>query len=264
MDALNTAAAPDLPAVEFVVMDLGSLESVRKGAENFLSRSKRLNVLITNAGVMACPEGKTVDGFETQFGTNHLGHFLLFQLLKETLLSSSTSEFNSRVVAVSSSGHRAGDIHPENYNLEGEYDPWRAYGQAKTANILFANEIERRYGGRGLHGLSLHPGAIMETELSRHQSGGSSEQWDAMLADERFTMMQKNVGQGAATQVWAAVGKTLEGKGGLFLNDAQVATEASPDAPLFANGWSSYIWNEENAARLWKDSLKFVNLPQDQ
>jgi NAD(P)-dependent dehydrogenase (short-subunit alcohol dehydrogenase family) len=252
--------ASDFQPVEYVVMDLSSLESVREGAKDFLSRTNKLNILMNNAGVMACPEGKTADGFETQFGTNHIAHFLLFQLMLQTLLSSSTPEFKSRVISLSSSGHRAGDIHPDNYILEGEYEPWKAYGQSKTANALFANEIERRYGPKGLHAWSVHPGVIMDTELSRHQLEASSEQMESMLADERFKAIMKNTGQGASTQVWAAVAKELEGKGGMFLNDAQVASEADADAPLFLSGWGPHIWNKENAARLWEDSLKMVGM----
>jgi NAD(P)-dependent dehydrogenase (short-subunit alcohol dehydrogenase family) len=111
------------------------------------------------AGIMACPQGTTEDGFETQFGTNHLAHFLLFQLLKPTLLASSTPELHSRVVVLSSLGHRSAtvDFDDINYNKK-EYTPFGAYGQSKTANIWMANEIERRYGAHGLHGLAVHPG----------------------------------------------------------------------------------------------------------
>lgn len=156
------------PPVSVIEMSLDSFDSIKAGVKQFQSQSKQLNILLTNAGVMASPEGQTQDGFETQFGTNHLGHFLLFQLLKPTLLASSTSDFNSRVVSLSSSGHRMSNIEPDNYNLKGIYDPWKAYGQSKTANVLLANEITRRYGKKGLQGLSLHPGAISDTELSRH------------------------------------------------------------------------------------------------
>lgn len=110
---------------------------------------------------MATPQGKTKDGFETQFGTNHVAHFLLFQLLKPTLLASATPEFPSRVVSVTSFGHRAGPVRFDDYNFEkGEYNPFAAYGQSKTANIWFANEIERRYGSKNLHATSNHPGGI--------------------------------------------------------------------------------------------------------
>ena len=144
--------------VELIKLDMNSLDSVRACAEEFMSKSQKLNILINNAGVMRTPEGRTVDGFETQFGTNHLAHFLLFNLLKPALLAGSSPTFHSRVVNVSSTGHRYAEIQFDNFNLEGIYDPGHAYGQSKLANIYMANEIETRYGSQGLHGLSLHPG----------------------------------------------------------------------------------------------------------
>ena len=145
--------------VELIELDMNSLDSVRACADEFLSKSPKLNVLINNAGVMRTPEGKTVDGFETQFGTNYLAHFLLFNLLKPALLAGSTPAFHSRVVNVSSESHRLSEIHFDNLNLEnGAYDPGVAYAQSKVATIYMANEIETRYGPSGLHGLSLHPG----------------------------------------------------------------------------------------------------------
>jgi NAD(P)-dependent dehydrogenase (short-subunit alcohol dehydrogenase family) len=209
------------------------------------------------------PEEKTAGGFEMQFGVNHVAHFLLFQLLKDTLLASSTAGLKSRVVALSSSGHRAGGIHFDNYSLAGEYDPWTAYDQSKIANNLFVNELDRRYGPQGLHGLSVHPGVIMDTELSRHQTGTSNETMDAMLNDERFAKVQKSTGQGAATQVWAVVAKSLEGRGGIFLDNVAVAVEASPDAPMFGSGYLSRVYDKDEAARLWKDSLRFVNMSDE-
>jgi NAD(P)-dependent dehydrogenase (short-subunit alcohol dehydrogenase family) len=256
-------ASPDSQPIEVVVADLSSLQSVRDAAKDFLSRSQTLNVLLNNAGVMACPEEKTADGFEMQFDVNHVAHFLLFQLLKDTLLASSTAELKSRVVSLSSSGHRASGIHFDNYSLAGEYDPWKAYGQSKTANILFANELDRRYGPQGLHGLSVHPGVIMDTELSRHQTGTSNETMEAMLNDERFAKVTKSTGQGAATQVWAVVAKRLEGRGGMFLDNVAVATEAAHDAPIFGSGYLPRVYDKDQAARLWKDSLGFVDMSEE-
>lgn len=153
---------------------------------------------------------KTEDGFESQFGVNHLSHFLLFEQLKPLLLKSSAPEFNSRVVMVSSVGHLAGGIYPGSYTFETEeYTPWKAYGQAKTANIYMANEIERRYGSKGLHANSLMPGGIM-TGLQAHVDEEIKKGW------KDFTGM-KSQDQGAATTVLAAVGKELEGVGGIYL-----------------------------------------------
>ena len=242
--------------VELLNMDLTSLDSVRSAAEEIKSKTKILNILINNAGVMATPEGKTVDGFETQFGTNHLSHFLLFQLLKSTLLSSSTPTFNSRVVCVSSSGHRAGGIQFDNYNFEkGDYSPWAAYGQSKTANIYMANEIERRYGAKGLHGLSLMPGGI-ETGLQVHVQ----EQLAASMEAAKDYM--KSPEQGAATTVYAALSKEWEGRGGRYLEDCQEAREVDGAAPG-ALGYHPRAYNEEGEKKLWADSSKFVELKDD-
>lgn len=242
--------------VELLKMDLNSLDSVRSAAEDFKKKSKVLNILINNAGVMATPEGKTADGFETQFGTNHLAHFLLFQLLKPTLLSSSTPTFNSRVVCVSSSGHRAAGIRVDDYNFEkGDYSPWAAYGQSKTANIYMANEIERRYTEKGLHGLSLMPGGIM-TGLQVHVA----DQLAASLEAAKDYM--KSPEQGAATTVYAALSKEWEGKGGRYLEDCQEAAEADGRSAQ-ATGYHHRAYNVEGEKKLWADSLKFVGIADD-
>ena len=242
--------------VELFKMDLNSLDSVRTAVEEFKSKSKTLNILINNAGVMATPEGKTADGFETQFGTNHLSHFLLFQLLKPILLSSSTPSFNSRVVCVSSSGHRQGGIQFDNYNFErGDYSPWAAYGQSKTANIYMANEIERRYGAKGLHGLSLMPGGI-KTGLQVHVE----DQLAAAMKAAKDLM--KSPEQGAATTVYAALSKEWEGRGGRYLEDCQEAAEVG-SATLGASGYHPRAYDEEGEKRLWADSLKLVGIEDD-
>ncbi|KAK1968516.1 short chain dehydrogenase [Colletotrichum sublineola] len=246
--------------VEVIELDLGSLESVRRGAKEFLGKSDRLNVLINNAGVMACPKGKTVDGFETQFGTNHLGHFLLFQLLKPALLASSTPDFNSRVVSVSSMGHRRGRIQFEDLNFHGavEYDPWAAYAQSKLANILFANELDRRYGPSGLHALSLNPGGI-QTPLQRH----TAERMDALLKEPEIARCMKTPQQGAATSVWAAAAAELEGKGGKYLEDVAEAEEAAPEGWMARPGYVPSAYDPPTEKRLWTESLKLVGLEDD-
>ena len=242
--------------VELLKMDLNSLDSMRSAAEEFKKKSKTLNILINNAGVMATPEGKTADGFETQFGTNHLAHFLLFQLLKPTLLASSSPSFNSRVVCLSSSGHRAGGVRFDDYNFEkGDYAPFVAYGQSKTANIYMANEIERRYGPKGLHGLSVMPGGIM-TGLQVHVL----EQLTASVEAARDFM--KSPGQGAATTVYAALSKEWEGKGGRYLEDCQEAGEVEGTWSM-AMGYHPRAFNEEGEKKLWADSLKFVGIKDE-
>jgi len=156
---------------------------------------------------MATPKGKTQDGFETQFGTCHVAHFYLFQLLKSTLLASSSPTFPSRVVSVASFGHRSGPIRFDDYGFEKEeYNPWTAYGQAKTANIYMANEIERRYGSHNLHATSLHPGGV--------NSGlQDPEVMEAMKDNETVMNYMKSAEQGAATSIYAALSEEWKDKG---------------------------------------------------
>lgn len=165
--------------VELIKMDLNSLDSVRDAAKDVMSKTQTVNIIINNAGIIATPSlAKTADGFGSQFGTNHLAHFLLFQLLKPTVLASSMSSMHSRVVDLPSSGHRAGPVRIGDYNFErGNYSPWAAYGNSKTANIYMANEIERRYGSKGLHGLSVMPGGI-RTSLQEHVPDAVKASWD--------------------------------------------------------------------------------------
>lgn len=248
----------DSPRVHLLQLDLNSLASVRACAEEFKSQCQTLNILIENAGVMACPEGRTADGFETQLGTNHLAHYLLFHLLKPVLLASSTAELNSRVVIVASSAHMVSSVDFDNLNLEkGEYDPWKAYGQSKTANIWTANEIERRYGSQGLHAFSLHPGAIA-TELLRHVSDEQKSSWGE---DEYIKKYWKSPEQGAATSVWAAVAKELEGKGGKYLDDCQIA---GPHDPAKSGGqgpgYAPHAYNQEGEAELWSKTLDLLKI----
>jgi len=239
--------------VELLELRLDSLASVRSCAKEFQSRSSKLNILINNAGIMAVPTlTLTEDGFESHLGTNHLGHFLLFQLLKPLLLTSSTPHFNSRVVNVSSSAHRGFPIQFNDPNLKGEgaYNPWGAYGQSKTANVLMANEIEKRYGSQGLHAFSLMPGFI-GTGLQVHMAS------EVQNAPPRLLKHMKSPGQGAATTVWAAVGKTHEGKGGKYLEDVQVA-ELWDGSWEYAPGYGENAFDEEAAGKLWELSNDFV------
>jgi len=255
------ASSPGKGKLELIDLDLSSLNSVRTGAAAFLSKSKQLNVLITNAGVMAVADRQlTPDGHEMQFGTNHLAHFLLFQLLKPTLLSSSTADFNSRVVALTSCGHRISPEHLDNLTLEGKYDPWVSYGQSKTANIHMANHIERLYSSRGLHALSVHPGGIM-TELSRHMDASAVAGWEK---PETVAIM-KSVEQGAATSVWAAVAKVFEGNGGKYLEDCSVAEPVRPELmyDLTKPGYAPHAYDEERERKLWEVSCELVGVKNE-
>lgn len=247
-------------SLELIHLDNNSLDSVRKCAKEFLERSDKLNIMVNNAGIMATPEGRTVDGHESQFGTNHLAHFLLFQLLKDTLLKSATPEFGSRVVNVSSTGHRYSEVQFDNLKLEGIYDPGKAYGQSKISNIYMANEIERRYGKKNLHAFSLHPGGIW-TGLQIHTP---PEQMEAYKKNEQVALYMKSPEQGAATQIWAALDKGWEGKGGFYLEDCQVSKPVEKGYTLLSPGYESYVYDEEKAGRLWKVSCDIVGVPNDE
>lgn len=250
--------------ISLIEMENSSLESVRAAAAAILAKSNnQVNILIENAGVLGIQERiLTDDGFETHFITNHLSHFLLFELLKPALLASSTSELPSRVVVVSSSSHRSGDLNEsDNYNFEkGGYDFETAYAQSKLANVYMANELDRRYGNKGLHGLSLHPGNI-GTGLARH----FSKEWvEAYVSSEKFkTLTMKSPEQGAATTVYAAISKAWHGRGGRYLEDCGEAKRGEDDRDGLGAGYVSQTYNPELEKRLWKDSLAMVGLEDD-
>ncbi|DBB06812.1 TPA: hypothetical protein ACH3X3_009474 [Trebouxia sp. C0006] len=204
--------------------------------------------------VMACPEGHTKEGFETQFGTNHVAHFLLFQLLKPALLASSTPEFNSRLVSVSSSGHEYSRILFDDLNLKkAGYDMWKAYGQSKTANIYLANEVDRRYGSKGLHANSVMPGVIF-TPLARHLDPEMVKAFETPY----YQKLQKNAQQGAATTVWAAISRECEGKGGKYLEDCGIG-KPRQDGKGSA-GYAPHVYDEATAKKLWDVSLQLVGM----
>ncbi|KAF4213727.1 hypothetical protein CNMCM8980_003720 [Aspergillus fumigatiaffinis] len=245
--------------IRLLHMDLASLSSIRQAVTSFLSQSDKLNILINNGGVMATPESRTEDGFETQFGTNHLGHFLLFELLKPILLRSATPQFHSRVVGVTSSAHRKSGIRFGDLQFEtGGYDGALAYAQSKTANIYMMNEIERRFGGQGLHGLSVHPGLIF-TGLQRFVDDGVIEEW----RKPGMRPYLKTEVQGAATVVVAAVGREWEGKGGVYLEDCRESGPAKTGFRTVDPGYAKHIWDQESAERLWEESRRLVGLRED-
>ncbi|KAI1107091.1 short-chain dehydrogenase [Jackrogersella minutella] len=243
--------------VNLLYMDQTDLASVRACAAEFRKQSGgKLNILINNAGVMKTPEGRTKDGFELQFGTNHLSHFLLFYLLKDLLLASSTPEFHSRVVNVSSVGHRDGPVHFDNLNFDGEYSGWPAYGQSKTANIYMATQIERLYGAQGLHGYSLSPGSFPSPNLQKYVVDDMA----AATVDARMSKYFTNVEQGCATSVYAAISKDLEGKGGLYLEGASIAGPVPEGFDRVEYGYGEWAFNKENEEKLWEVSKKLVGV----
>lgn len=246
--------------VELIELDVSSVKSVRATAAAFLQKSPELNVLVCNAGVMTIPtREETEDGFEMQLAVNYLGHFLLFWLLKDTLIKSSTPEFQSRLVNVSSSGHQASEIVWDDFNLQKEYDPLVSYGQSKLAQIYQANLVERHFGSQGLHALSLMPGGITDTNLAKHTP---KEVVEGFMANPILSKWVKSREQGAATTVLAAVGKEWEGKGGEYLEDCVVST-IGPESPGFMPGLvgiQDYIHDEAKETKLWELTLKTLGL----
>lgn len=242
-----------LKRVSFGLLDLSSLEAVRHFAHRWGDR--RLNLLINNAGVMACPLSRTVDGLEMQIGTNHFGHYLLSVLLAPNLVDGAAhSGHRSRLVSLSSIGHRRSGVNFEDPNyLTRPYDKWEAYGQAKTANSLFALGFDRRFRDKGVNANAVMPGGIM-TPLQRHLP--LEEQRALGWLDENDQPREgfKTTEQGAATSVWAAVGDELDGIGGLYLEDCNQAVPWSKDAPWV--GVLPHALDPEAAERLWALSVE--------
>lgn len=240
--------------LEMLEIDLGSIASVRRAAAEMLTRGGPLHGLVLNAGVMATPEGRTVDGFETQFGVDHLGHFLLADLLTELLVASAPS----RVVVLSSAGHRMGDLDLDDVGFEHRpYDPLEAYGAAKTANVLHAVELDRRHRDSGVRAFAVHPGGI-HTELGRYMDGEVRGRLGSMMASGGVRW--KSVEQGAATSVWAAVHPDLDGRGGVYLEDCGLAPVVPDGSDLGVNdpGVLARAVDPERGRALWEVSARLV------
>ena len=243
--------------IEVREVDLASLASIRSFADAFYADGHdRIDVLINNAGIMACPQGATADGFELQFGTNHLGHFLLTGRLLPLLLTGTPA----RIVNLSSAGHQFAPTDPDDPNFETTpYDPWIAYGRSKTANILFAVGLDRRLRDRGVRATALHPGGIV-TELGRHLTdetiGALIAARSARTEGGEAEMKWKSVPQGAATSVWAGFVADADAVGGRYCEDCSVSPilEGQPKVP----GVMAYALDPEAAERLWTKSEELV------
>jgi len=246
------AALPPGMSIKLVEADLASLSSVRKAADELLAQGKPFDVVIANAGVMACPQGKTADGFETQFGTNHLGHFVFVNKLVPLLKP------GGRIVTLSSAGHQISDVNLDDPNFERtEYQPFLGYGRSKTANILYAVALDNRLKGRGIRATSLHPGGI-QTELGRHMTPELRAQIQARIAasKEAATFRYKTVPQGAATTVWASFVAPSEAIGGHYCENCNVC-EVNDDTTSRA-GVRSYALDPKRAEELWRKSEEMV------
>ncbi|KAF6829114.1 putative short-chain dehydrogenase [Colletotrichum plurivorum] len=247
--------------LEAIEMDLDSLESVKQAAKDFLAKSPKLNVLINNAGIMAIPEPiKTKDGFDQQFGVNHLAHFTLAALLLPTLVASSTPSFNSRVVSLTSSGHRYSPVDLADPNFASRpYNPWVAYGQSKTANLWMTNQLDRLYGSKGVHAVSCQPGIVV-TPLHKHVDAATGDAW---RSDENVRNGIKTPEQGAATPVWAAVAPVWEGTGGKYLFDVAVGGPAKDPMSMADHGYGAHAFDEESERKLWELSLELTGVKID-
>jgi len=243
-------------SLELIELDLASLKSVRTCADALVKAGKPFDVVICNAGVMACPKGTTADGFETQFGTNHLGHFVFVNRIASLI-----KKDGGRLVNLSSAGHRFSDVDLDDPNFEHTpYTEFGAYGRSKTANILFAVEFDRRHKAQGIRAAAVHPGGIM-TELGRHMT---QELRDAMLksieeankAAGAPAFQWKTIPQGAATTVWSGFVASAETVGGLYCEDCHVAEPQ--DNPNARSGVRAYALDAERAKALWAKSEQMV------
>jgi NAD(P)-dependent dehydrogenase (short-subunit alcohol dehydrogenase family) len=249
------AQAANGGGLELVELDLASLASVRACADALLADGAMFDVIIANAGVMATPKGVTADGFETQFGTNHLGHFVLVNRIASLLKP------GGRLVNLSSAGHRFSDVNLEDPNFEHtDYTEFGAYGRSKTANILFAVEFDRRHKAAGIRATALHPGGI-HTELSRHMEPGALQALIATIEASNKAAGQpgfdwKTIPQGAATSCWAAAVAPSDEVGGKYCEDCHVAE--LEDNPNIRSGVRAYALDPEHAKALWAKSEEMV------
>jgi NAD(P)-dependent dehydrogenase (short-subunit alcohol dehydrogenase family) len=242
--------------LELIQLDLASLDSVRACADALVDDGQGFDLVIANAGVMATPFGKTADGFETQFGTNHLGHFVLVNRI------ASLMKPGARLVNLSSAGHQISDVDLDDPNFDrAPYNAWEGYGRSKTANILFAVEFDRRHKASGLSATAVHPGAI-RTELSRYLDADAQRELTEIMAKVAQLpgakpIAYKSVPQGAATSVWAAAVAKADAVGGRYCEDCHVAEII--DAPGFTfAGVRPYALNPERAKALWAKSEELV------
>ena len=247
-EAVATIKAEQPQAIlETILCDLGSLDSVRACGAQANERFEKIDLLINNAGIMATPKGTTADGFESQFGTNHLGHFVLTKGLMPLVEKGE----NKRIINLSSLAHHRGATDFDDPNFEtAEYDPWVSYGQAKTANVLFSVGLEQRFSGKGIHSYAVHPGGIM-TNLGRHMT---EEMRDALIETMKTrgsNFEWKTIPQGAATSCWAATAEELQGQGGVYCEDCHVA---EIDNESETHGVRSYALDQGNAEALWNMS----------
>jgi NAD(P)-dependent dehydrogenase (short-subunit alcohol dehydrogenase family) len=244
---------------ELVELDLASLESVRASADGLLKKGEPFDIVIANAGVMATPFGHTADGFETQFGTNHLGHFVFVNRIAPLIRA------GGRLINLASSGHRFSNVDLGDPNFERTpYEPFVAYGRSKTANILFAVAFDKRHRDRGVRAAAVHPGGI-PTELGRHLDPARIEKMvedinQQLAAEGKGPFQWKTIPQGAATSVWAAVVAQGDEIGGRYCENCHVGNVVPDHVTISAisEGVRGYALDPDNAEALWKKSEELV------
>ena len=244
---------------ELVALDLASLKSVRACADALLGKGEPFDVIIANAGVMATPFGHTADGFETQFGTNHLGHFVFVNRIAPLIRA------GGRLINLSSAGHRYSNVDLRDPNFERTpYEPFVAYGRSKTANILFAVAFDKRHRGRGVRAAAVHPGGI-KTELGRYAEPGRIEKVVAQINEQlaaqgKGPFQWKTIPQGAATSVWAGVVASADEIGGRYCENCHVGNIVPDDATItvVSEGVRAYALDPTTAEALWEKSEEMV------
>ena len=252
-------AAANGGSLKLVELDLANLKSVRACADRLLAKGEAFDVVIGNAGVMATPFGHTADGFETQFGTNHLGHFVLVSRIAPLIRD------GGRLINLSSAGHRYSNVDLDDPNFERTpYEPFIAYGRSKTANILFAVAFDKRHRDRGVRAAAVHPGGI-KTELGRYVEPGRMEKVvneinQQLAAQGKGPFQWKSIPQGAATSVWAAVVARPDEIGGQYCENCHVGHIVPDHVTITAisEGVRAYALDAKNAEALWKKSEELV------
>lgn len=236
---------------ELAELDLAVPSTIDAFARAFLASGRPLHRLIANAGIMAAPLSRDARGFESHLATNHLGHFQLATRLWPALVAAN----GARIVAVSSRGHHRAAFDFEDPNFEHRpYDKWAAYGQSKTANVLFAVEADRRGQAEGIRAFAVHPGAI-ETDLMRHMTPAEGV---GAVENAKQLGALKSVEQGASTSVWCATSSHLDAVGGVYCEDTDVATVIAADAPVAGTGVRPWAIDPEAARRLWDASEHWI------
>ena len=239
--------------VEVAAMDLGDIASVKAFANDYVGSGRPLHILINNAGIMACPLARVGPGWESQFGINHLGHMQLGL----GLLPAMEKAGGARMVCLSSTAHIVSDVHWDDTHFNShDYDKWQAYGQAKSANALFALGADNRWKDKGIRAFGVHPGGIF-TDLQRHLTTEEMAILGWMNEDgtipERVQKSFKTPEQGASTEVWAATSPKLDGMGGVYCEDCDIAQLATPESQRYQHA-REWICDDAKADRLWEMS----------